>query len=133
MEVTFLGTVTSQGIPIIGCDCKICQSDDDRVACIFATKARTKECNKDIEIHSEVNGSVLKIDVKSALSEPLRATGQGLLSTLTKATKAKILRMLEAGIISLLINTRMISLDQTIVITTTGIHTISTYLSASIK
>ena len=39
--------------------------------------------------------------------------------------------MLEAGINSLLINTRMISLDHTIVITTTGIHTTATYLSAS--
>jgi len=30
MEVTFLGTGTSQGIPIIACDCPVCRSDDPR-------------------------------------------------------------------------------------------------------
>jgi len=30
VKITFLGTGTSQGVPVIACDCKVCMSDDPR-------------------------------------------------------------------------------------------------------
>lgn len=50
MKITFLGTGTSQGIPVIGCDCDVCQSEDFR-----DNRLRTS-------IMIEANGKVFVID-----------------------------------------------------------------------
>ncbi len=50
MKITFLGTGTSQGVPVIGCDCEVCTSIDFR-----DKRLRTS-------IHLEINGKSLVID-----------------------------------------------------------------------
>ncbi|MEM6299726.1 MAG: MBL fold metallo-hydrolase [Bacteroidota bacterium] len=50
MKITFLGTGTSQGIPVIGCDCAVCQSLDYR-----DKRLRTS-------LHLEIEGKSIVID-----------------------------------------------------------------------
>ncbi len=50
MKVTFLGTGTSQGIPVIACDCEVCQSPDPK-----DKRLRTS-------IHIEIDGLSLVVD-----------------------------------------------------------------------
>lgn len=50
MKITFLGTGTSQGVPVIACDCPVCKSEDPR-----DNRLRTS-------VLVEVEGSVILID-----------------------------------------------------------------------
>lgn len=50
MKVTFLGTGTSQGVPVIACDCEVCQSLDYR------------DKRKRTSIHIEVDGKSIVFD-----------------------------------------------------------------------
>ncbi|MGV3539233.1 MAG: MBL fold metallo-hydrolase [Rufibacter sp.] len=50
MRVTFLGTGTSQGVPVIGCECEVCRSLDYR------------DKRLRVSVHVEVNGVSLIID-----------------------------------------------------------------------
>ncbi|GJM60351.1 MBL fold metallo-hydrolase [Persicobacter diffluens] len=50
MKITFLGTGTSQGVPIINCDCPVCKSLDFR--------DKRLRCS----VHIEVNGKSIVID-----------------------------------------------------------------------
>lgn len=50
MKVTFLGTGTSQGVPVIACECEVCQSQDPK-----DKRLRTS-------IHVEIDGLSLVVD-----------------------------------------------------------------------
>lgn len=50
MEVVFLGTGTSHGVPMIGCDCAVCRSGDPR-------NRRNRSC-----VHVVMNGVNIQVD-----------------------------------------------------------------------
>jgi phosphoribosyl 1,2-cyclic phosphate phosphodiesterase len=50
VTITFLGTGTSQGVPVIGCTCKVCQSLDFR------------DKRLRVSVHLQINGKSLIID-----------------------------------------------------------------------
>jgi phosphoribosyl 1,2-cyclic phosphate phosphodiesterase len=73
MRITFLGTGTSQGIPVIGCDCRVCCSNDPR-----DKRLRTSAV-------VEVNGHTILIDTTpdlrtAALANDLRRVNAILLT-----------------------------------------------------
>ena len=51
MKVTFLGTGTSQGIPVIGCQCPVCQSTDPR------------DQRLRVSVQIEINDKTIVIDI----------------------------------------------------------------------
>jgi phosphoribosyl 1,2-cyclic phosphate phosphodiesterase len=64
MKLTFLGTGTSNGLPVIGCDCPVCRSDDPR----------DKRTRTSAVVH--VDGKALLIDTSPELR--LQAIANGL-------------------------------------------------------
>ena len=50
IQITFLGTGTSQGVPVVACDCEVCRSSDERDKRLRAA------------VFIEVNGTKLVID-----------------------------------------------------------------------
>lgn len=65
LELIFLGTGTSQGIPVIGCDCPVCRSTDprdQRTRCSLLVK--TPECHVVIDTAPEFRIQCLREGIK---------------------------------------------------------------------
>ena len=61
LELTFLGTGTSNGVPVIGCDCEVCQSDDPRDARLRASVlARTPQATILIDTSPDLRVQMLQ-------------------------------------------------------------------------
>ena len=63
MEVIFLGTGTSQGVPMIGCDCAVCSSTDPR-------DSRTRA-----SVHVVMDGLHIQVDAAPELRLQCRREG----------------------------------------------------------
>jgi phosphoribosyl 1,2-cyclic phosphate phosphodiesterase len=65
LSLTFLGTGTSQGVPMIGCDCAVCHSPDPRDnrlrASIFV---ETPECNWVVDTGADFRTQVLRANIR---------------------------------------------------------------------
>lgn len=69
MELTFLGTGTSHGIPVIGCDCPVCTSSDKRnnrlrSSVLITDKFKNKETNILVDCGPEFRIQCLKNNIK---------------------------------------------------------------------
>lgn len=65
MKITFLGTGTSQGVPVIGCDCAVCKSPDPkdnrlRTSALIETEA----CTLVIDTGPDFRQQMLREDVR---------------------------------------------------------------------
>jgi phosphoribosyl 1,2-cyclic phosphate phosphodiesterase len=65
LEITFLGTGTSQGVPMIACDCAVCQSTDPRDARTrTAARIRTPEVEFIIDTPPDFRTQALREDLR---------------------------------------------------------------------
>lgn len=65
MKVTFLGTGTSQGVPVIGCDCDVCQSIDYRDKRLRSSiHVKTENFSVVVDIGPDFRQQVLRANIE---------------------------------------------------------------------
>src|SRR5688572_9641449 len=65
ISLTFLGTGTSQGVPMIGCDCRVCSSTDARdVRLRSSVYVETPGCNWVIDTGPDFRTQCLRFGVR---------------------------------------------------------------------
>jgi len=63
--VTFLGTGTSQGVPMIGCDCEVCRSPDPRDQRLRSSiYIETSECSWVVDTGTDFRTQALREDIR---------------------------------------------------------------------
>lgn len=65
MRVTFLGTGTSRGIPVIGCDCRVCRSDNPKNRRLRSSVLIEGEASVVIDTSVDFRTQMLDQDVRS--------------------------------------------------------------------
>lgn len=66
LTITFLGTGTSQGVPVIGCDCAVCQSRDPRDKRTRSSiHVRTPECSWVVDTGTDFRAQCLRENVRT--------------------------------------------------------------------
>jgi phosphoribosyl 1,2-cyclic phosphate phosphodiesterase len=65
LTITFLGTGTSQGVPMIGCDCNVCQSPDPRDNRLRSSiYIETPECSWVVDTGTDFRTQALREDIR---------------------------------------------------------------------
>ena len=66
LRITFLGTGTSHGVPVIACDCKVCQSDNPKNKRMRTSlHVKSKEYNLLIDTPPEMRLELIKNNIKN--------------------------------------------------------------------
>src|SRR6266446_7313127 len=66
LTLTFLGTGTSQGVPMIGCDCDVCQSSDPRDNRLRSSiYIQTLECSFVVDTGTDFRTQVLRENIRN--------------------------------------------------------------------